>query len=297
MSRLAGWKARFLSLPARSLLIQTVMAAIPAYVMQCVALPVSLCNKLDAVQRNFLWGDTDERKKIHLVSWKKVTKPKNQGGLGLTTSRTKNLGLLTKLSWDFINKPNALWAQVLHQKYLNRRGKSTNNRSITWASMAQTEPFIKKGMRWVIHNGANTSFWLDNWTGFGNLRNWFTGPLLENQENISVQEVWYNTNGWDLEFLRSFLSNNQIKAVKAVKCYPLSPNDDKLAWNYTATGTFKLSSVNQIIEETSLEANDVRRPPNWLWKAQVSPRIQYFLWILYHNSIPTRVMLQRRGCC
>lgn len=56
LRKLVGWKSKFLSFPTRTLLIKTVMASISAYVMQCVALLVSTCNRIDSIQRDFLWG-------------------------------------------------------------------------------------------------------------------------------------------------------------------------------------------------------------------------------------------------
>ena len=63
--KLAGWKANLLSLASRAILIQASTTTIPAYVMQCTALPKKLLDNLDRVNRNFLWGSTDDAKKVH----------------------------------------------------------------------------------------------------------------------------------------------------------------------------------------------------------------------------------------
>ena len=39
--------------------------------------------KLERIQRECLWGDLEERRKIHLVSWSVICKDKKHGGLGL----------------------------------------------------------------------------------------------------------------------------------------------------------------------------------------------------------------------
>ena len=44
MSKLAGWKAKYLSFARRTVLIKSVMSAIPNYAMQGVALPVHICD-------------------------------------------------------------------------------------------------------------------------------------------------------------------------------------------------------------------------------------------------------------
>ena len=48
-----------------------------------------------------MWGSTAAKKRLHLVSWKKITKPKSEGGLGLQASKPKNLALAAKLCWSF----------------------------------------------------------------------------------------------------------------------------------------------------------------------------------------------------
>jgi len=46
MNKLAGWKAKFLSFAGHAVLIKSFMSAIPNHVMQGVALPIHVCDKL-----------------------------------------------------------------------------------------------------------------------------------------------------------------------------------------------------------------------------------------------------------
>ena len=81
--KLSGWKANLLSFAGHRVLIQSSLATIPSYIMQCSYLPRRVLDRLDRVNRNFLWGFTKSAKKIHWVGWEKVTKSKVEGGLGL----------------------------------------------------------------------------------------------------------------------------------------------------------------------------------------------------------------------
>ena len=96
--KLSGWKANMLSLVGRNVLIQTSLAAVPSYVMQCNLLPGRILDGLDRVNRNFLWGSSEAAKKIHWVGWDKVIKSKEEGGLGLQSTKGKNTTLLSKLN-------------------------------------------------------------------------------------------------------------------------------------------------------------------------------------------------------
>ena len=91
------------------MLIKSVMATIPNHVMQGVALRSHLCEKLDKINRDFLWGSSTEKKKLHLVGWSKVIKPKEEGGLGIQAAQAKNIALLAKLNWRLYHEKDSLW--------------------------------------------------------------------------------------------------------------------------------------------------------------------------------------------
>ena len=91
--KLSGWKAKFLSFAGRTVLIKSVMAAIPNHVMQGVTLLCHLCEKLDKINRDFLWGSSTKKKKLHLVGWSKIIRPKEKGGLDIQAAQAKHIAL------------------------------------------------------------------------------------------------------------------------------------------------------------------------------------------------------------
>ncbi|CAL9019238.1 unnamed protein product [Prunus brigantina] len=58
-ARLASWKSRVLSSAGRATLIHAVTSAIPVFAMQTAKLPMSICDELDNLNRNFFWGGKD----------------------------------------------------------------------------------------------------------------------------------------------------------------------------------------------------------------------------------------------
>jgi len=52
-----------------------------------------------------------------LVSWKKVWKPKNSGGLGLRDPSILNKVLSEKIWWQWLKIPQYLWAHLSRKKY------------------------------------------------------------------------------------------------------------------------------------------------------------------------------------
>ena len=81
------------------MLIKVAVTAIPEYTMQCYRIPVRICDEVDKLVRDFLWGSTMERKKLHMVGWSHVTMPQDLGGLGIFQMKARNTALLAKLCW------------------------------------------------------------------------------------------------------------------------------------------------------------------------------------------------------
>ena len=112
-----------------------------------------------------------------MVSWKKVTKPKKDGGLGLQAAKEKNIALLAKLNWRMHREKESLWARVLTHKYINRR-RYVGNRidvgrikgcSSVWKAIKEGESVFKKGTKWIAGRESNLSFWNDKWLNQGTL--------------------------------------------------------------------------------------------------------------------------------
>ncbi|KAF7844247.1 putative RNA-directed DNA polymerase [Senna tora] len=50
-------------------LIKSVSSIIASYYMQILPFPVSVCKAIDKIHRDFSWGDTKNKSKIHLVKF------------------------------------------------------------------------------------------------------------------------------------------------------------------------------------------------------------------------------------
>lgn len=85
--------------------------------MQTNMLPAATCEHIDKLNMNFLWCDSLERKKIHLINWDQICKPLKERGLGIQDTKTNNLSNLSKVGWKLIENDNWLWAKVLNAKY------------------------------------------------------------------------------------------------------------------------------------------------------------------------------------
>lgn len=85
--KLAGWKTKTLSMAGRASLIQSTLSTIPLYTMRTTKVPRNTCDDIDRKSINFLWGEQEGKRKVHLVAWDNVTKPRSKGGLGIRSMR------------------------------------------------------------------------------------------------------------------------------------------------------------------------------------------------------------------
>jgi hypothetical protein len=115
--RLAGWKRPLLSKGGRVTLIKSTLANIPSYYMSLFKIPVKVANRIEKLQRDFLWGGVGEEFKYHLVKWSKVCSPLSEGWLGIRKLVDFNRALLGKWLWRYGHEREAWWRVVVEAKY------------------------------------------------------------------------------------------------------------------------------------------------------------------------------------
>ena len=97
--RLAGWKRLYLSKGGRVTLIKSTLSNLPTYFLSLFPIPASVANRIERLQRNFLWGSFGDDPKICLVKWASVCAPISSGGLGIRKISLFNEALLGKWLW------------------------------------------------------------------------------------------------------------------------------------------------------------------------------------------------------
>jgi ribonuclease HI len=298
-AKLSSWKSKLLSPAGRVILIQSVTSAIPNYYMQISALPSKVCLELDKLNRNFLWGSTSEKKKMHMVGWKKVCRPKKEGGLGLSCAKPRNVALLAKFNWRLIQEKDSPWVRTILAKYfpngfVNSQNMVRRSGSSNWRGLKLGFDVFRAGLRWVIHNGQRVSFWHDRWIGDAPLRSLVHGPLSLSESLLRVCDVVGSGSVWNLAGLSLLLPTPVVEAIRATYVCSLSPKEDCLAWD-SNKGDFSSRIALQLANKHPIGLNSNLSDPSWIWKVATSPRIRFFLWQCYHDSVPVRDTLLARG--
>lgn len=98
-------------------MIKVVAQAIPTYIMSVFKLPMSVCDDLNRMVRNFWWGASEGKRKTYWMAWPKIQARKMQGVLGFRNFRLFNQALLARQAWRLLTNPESLCAQVLKARY------------------------------------------------------------------------------------------------------------------------------------------------------------------------------------
>lgn len=97
--RLTGWKCNMLNMAGQLILPKVTLGSISSHVMSYIRIPEGVTKTIDKITRDFLWGFSAKKKKMHLFKWDMVTKSKDLGGLGLHKFVVINKAIINGLAW------------------------------------------------------------------------------------------------------------------------------------------------------------------------------------------------------
>lgn len=79
--------------------------------------------------------------------------------------------------------------------------------------------------------------------------------------------------------------------IQAMPRSHVANEEDRLIWDASSNGKFNLNSAYTLANGEAPQSFNGK----WIWKLNVLPRIQFFIWMYLHNSIATRERLVSRG--
>lgn len=96
-AKMAGWQSKLLNIAGRKELVRSVLSALPTYFMTALKVPNKFIKDLDKHRKNFLLAGSEELP--CKISWLKVTRPVNYGGLGLHNLKCFSRALRLRWLW------------------------------------------------------------------------------------------------------------------------------------------------------------------------------------------------------
>ena len=309
--KIQNWSANWLNPAGKLILLKSVLNSMPIYQSSILLAPCSVLSKIESLFRKFIWeGGKGNEKKLHLVSWEKIQKPRAEGGLQVRSLASQNLALGAKLLWHLISGKDCWSKQVLRKKYFPGSRKrcldSTpqhRNGSPVFKLCIKALPSFKKRLYWIPGNGKTIRIWEDPILGdtplghcqeVRNIKRW----LLENgTTTLWDLSAWENSNwiGWNLGNLPPDLEEEvtTLTVLLQGKSPFREGIRDRRGWgiksgNYTASeGYENIQSIPYVTPNPVIW--------NFVWSRSFIPKIDFFCWTLAHRSILTGENLKKRG--
>lgn len=156
--------------------------------------------------------------------------------------RSFNLALLAKQGWMLITNPGTLLHKIYNAKYFPKG----DFLSATWRNIIAAGPFLEKGIRYRVGNGASISIWRDPWLeDDGSFKIITTRPASPNCPSKVAELIDTSTHMWDETLIRELVWPIPVGAVDV---------EDRITWHFSKNGDFSVKSCYHVIFELAKSA-------------------------------------------
>ena len=296
-----SWSSRYLSTAGKMTMLQSVISPIPTFAMSCFELPKILCKKIQSVLTRFWWDDNKGNEKICWISWDKLTKPKNLGGLGFRDVELFNIALLGKIAWRILTKPHCLLSRILLGKYCHSKSflsvPSQGGSSHGWKGIIAGRDLLISHLGKSIGDGESTKVWKDSWIDNGSNTRPFEPSTLQDQDLLVADLLSRETREWNVAKINRTLPE-LAERILQIRPSRLGTHDTYI-WNLKSSGEYTTKTwymaLTQNIAEVSSPATT--NSIDWrklVWSNRTASKIKLFLWKSLHEALPTGFNLQKR---
>ena len=267
-------------------MLKSTLSSIPTYFLSLFTIPTHVANKIERLQRDFLWEDS----KTHLVGWNKVCAPLENGGLGVRKLTTFNKALLGKWLWWFGIEETRLWRRVVALKFRVEWGGWTFklDRGVygcgLWRSMRMGWEDFSKNIRFEVGVGDRVKLWTDQWCVDPPLQLIFLSMygIASNKEasvassldRLGVEE----RRSWDVRFTRRPNDWEMGEVDESLRTLgsnlPSIENGDRMRWKLTKNEDFDIRSFYNKLRSSL----PIIFPWKGVWKVKAPRCASFFVW-------------------
>lgn len=151
--------------------------------------PASVIHTLEKLIRCFFWGKEQNSRYLAYISWEKITKPKEEGGLAIRDLALVNDAMLLKSLWKLASRENAQWISIVIAKYLPRsklwHSARTYQCTSFWRGLMSLREKLIPMTSWDIGKGDRCNVFGEPWFESATTYK----PLIANQGKLVVRDL------------------------------------------------------------------------------------------------------------
>lgn len=163
-------KLSFVCSGGRITLINLVLPSVSLYYFSFFKAPKKVIKELTRIQRNFLWGGSEEVRKTAWVSWSNICLPKESGGSGIRNMELFNISLLGKWKWRTLSNVDSVWFRLVHRLYGEDDILRREHHSVWWRDLNTLDSCLSFAQNWFhdsiryrLGNGTEIKFLEEGW--------------------------------------------------------------------------------------------------------------------------------------
>ena len=295
------------------MLTKVVLQAIPVFFFSALPTPKGVIQKIRSIQRDFLWGKGEEKKKWALVAWDKLYKPKAHEGLGLHDLEILSRVSGVKLWWRWLKELATPWEKLWKKKYAKNwqerdyiKMSGHIKGSHIWNLALENRGIVQHHSFWEIRAGNLARFWEDNWYQEPNLFKEGLSALKNDTDNkglLMVRDFWdqVRDNGkWKMWKNLGYNEERPLKAQADSLALDLekrkilvSSSSDQLRWGQNTEGRFNLKEAK--CKALGFDYANPDRVWNNLWRKPQWMKVKLFMWLVHQKKILTWENLLKIG--
>lgn len=149
-----------------------------------------------------------------------------------------------------------------------------------------------------VGDGRNIQFWTNSWLGSATTLQ----LLFPRLYNLSLQQNTSFADIYNLTYISFNLSWRTLRPgencmresliAEVLRGLIFSNGADRKSWKFHNSGMYSAYSVCLFFDSLSTTENN--HSPVLLWNGYASPKVDVFIWLLFHSSLSTSFLAERR---
>uniref|UniRef100_A0A453JT76 Reverse transcriptase zinc-binding domain-containing protein n=1 Tax=Aegilops tauschii subsp. strangulata TaxID=200361 RepID=A0A453JT76_AEGTS len=278
---LPGWQRGLITRAGRLVLVHDVVMARPTHHLLVADAPKWAVECVNKRCRAFFWEGTEQ---IHggqcLVSWQKVCRPKELGGLGIMD--LKRHGLALRLRWEWLRRtdPSKPW------------------HGLPMTCNPQVQIAFNSLVHWRLGSGDKVLFWKDRWIDGASIDD--IAPdikkLIRTQTaNKRLVKDGLLNHRWASDITGELSTDGLIQLIRLWEIMlntQLNPNQqDEAIWPWNERGVYTSASAYKMLFMGAIKAAFAC----WIWKCWAPLPIKIFMWLALQYRVWTSDRRLRHG--
>ncbi|XP_058075727.1 uncharacterized protein LOC131224206 [Magnolia sinica] len=223
-----------------------------------------------------LLDKVEGKKKTQWVAWSKISRPIEEGGLGVRKLKEVLKALRRKMAWNVKygqkDSPWVLYIRARHRLDLEegRTATSSSSASPYWKEVRTELPMLANSVQWNVGNGE-LNVWSTNWTGLGPLQSMVTTHIPQELMSLQVKDFIGSSGPCPPSSVNLFLSQDLFNFI-VHSGFATSTKPPSCFWPLDSSGQFSSKSAWCLGRDLGQE----NWWNKWIWHSKIRSKMSLF---------------------